>query len=117
VGGGNCKHRADGGHLHNRAESLVVVNPRALRETPEDPVSLVPIECSVGDELVCENPLVGDDVGGTGLGNKFPCPIAHQVPYSSIATCQFKSARAVRTKVRMVEGDVEEVVVTRVSRS
>jgi hypothetical protein len=49
-----------------------------MRETPENPASLVPIERSIGEELVCETPLACDDVGATGPGNKFSCPIAHQ---------------------------------------
>jgi hypothetical protein len=36
-------HRANGGRFHNRAESLTVVDPRALSEAPEDPMSLVAI--------------------------------------------------------------------------
>jgi hypothetical protein len=35
----------------------------ALSETPNDPASLVAIECPVGMKLVREDPFVGDDVG------------------------------------------------------
>jgi hypothetical protein len=80
AGGSNSKHRADGDLIHKRDESIVVVNPGALRETSEDPMNLIPIECSVGEELIRENPLAGDDVVATGPGNNFPCPIAHQGP-------------------------------------
>jgi hypothetical protein len=74
----NGEYRADGGQLHNWAASLI--NPRALRETPQDPTSLVLIECSIGELLMCEDPLVGDDVGATGPGKEFSCLIAHQGP-------------------------------------
>jgi hypothetical protein len=77
VGGSNGKHYVDGGRLNNRAESVIVVNLGVLCETPEDPASLVLIKCSVGEKLVHENPLASDNVGAIGLGNKFPCPIAH----------------------------------------
>jgi hypothetical protein len=70
----NSKHRADGGQFHNRAESLVVVDPRALSETPEDPTGFVAIKRPIDTKLVRENPLA---VGATGSGDKLPCPIAH----------------------------------------
>jgi hypothetical protein len=72
TGGSNGEHRADGGRLQNWAKSLVLVNPGALRETLEDPASLVMIKRPIGEELVHEDPLASDDVGGTGLGYKFP---------------------------------------------
>jgi hypothetical protein len=71
VGGSNSEHRADGGRHHNMTKSLIIVNPRALRETPEDPSSLVAIERPIGEELMCEDLLISDDVGATGSGNKF----------------------------------------------
>jgi hypothetical protein len=77
---GESKHRANGGWFHNRAESLVVVHPGALSESLKNPASLVAVESSIGEELVREDSLADDDVGATGPGNKFPCPIAHQGP-------------------------------------
>jgi hypothetical protein len=62
TGGSNGKHRVDGGRLHNRAESLIVVNPGVLRETLEDLASLVAIKHPIGEELVLEDPLDDDDV-------------------------------------------------------
>jgi hypothetical protein len=52
-----------GGRIHNRAESLVVVDSGALSETPKDPVSLVAIEGPISAEFVHEDPFAGDDVG------------------------------------------------------
>jgi hypothetical protein len=66
--------------FHNRAESLIVVQPGALSEAPKNPASLVAVESPIGEELVCEDPPAGDDVVATGPGNKFSCPIAHQGP-------------------------------------
>jgi hypothetical protein len=77
---GESKHRADGGRFYNRAESLVVVHPRALSEVLENLASLVAVESPIGEELVCEDPLTIYDVGAMGPGNKFSCPIAHQGP-------------------------------------
>jgi hypothetical protein len=37
TGDNSAEHRANGGRFHNRAESLVVVDFRALSETPNDP--------------------------------------------------------------------------------
>jgi hypothetical protein len=61
AGDNSSKHRADGGRFHNRAESLIVVDLRALSETPEDPVGFVAIERSISMKLVREDPLVSDD--------------------------------------------------------
>jgi hypothetical protein len=94
----NSEHHADGGRFHNRTESLIVFDPKALTETPEDLTSLVVIKGLVSVKLVREDPLVGDDVGGTRPGDKLPCPIAHQGSYSfSIATCQLGSANVACT--------------------
>jgi hypothetical protein len=56
------EHRTNSGRFHNRVEGLVVVDPRALSETPKDPMGLVAIKGPVSTELVRENPLVGDNV-------------------------------------------------------
>jgi hypothetical protein len=80
AGDSSSKHRANGGWFHNRAESLIVVNPRALSETPEDPTGFVAIKRPIGTKLVREDPLAGDDVGASGPGDKLPGPIAHQSP-------------------------------------
>jgi hypothetical protein len=74
------EYRADGDRFHNRAESLIVVHLGALSEASKNPASLVAVESPIREELVCEDPLAGDDVGATGPGNKFTCPIAHQGP-------------------------------------
>jgi hypothetical protein len=71
---------ADSGRFNNRAKSLVVVNARALCEPQEDPMSLVATESPIGEELVCEYSLKGDDVGATRLGNKLLGIVAHQIP-------------------------------------
>jgi hypothetical protein len=80
AGDSNSEHRANGGQFHNRAENLVVVDPGALSETPDDPASLVAINGPVDTKLVWETPLAGDDVGATGSRDKLPGPIAHQGP-------------------------------------
>jgi hypothetical protein len=80
MGDSSSEHRVNGGRFHNRTESLVVVDPGALSETPEDSASLVAIKGPVGTKLVHKNPLVSDDVGATGLGDKFSGLIAHQGP-------------------------------------
>jgi hypothetical protein len=72
------EHRARGRRFHNWAESLIVVDFRALSETPKDSASLVAIEGLVSAELVCEDPFASDDV--VDPWNKVPCPITHQGP-------------------------------------
>jgi hypothetical protein len=54
------------------------VDPGALSETPKDPTGLVEIKGPVSTELVCENPLAGDNVGALRSGNQLPGPIADQ---------------------------------------
>jgi hypothetical protein len=111
TGDSSSKHRADGGRFHNRAESLVVVDPRTLSETPEDPAGFVAIKRPIDTKLVHENPLVGNDIGATGPGDKLPGPIAHQSPVLVLhSVCQLGSASAARTKVGIgdgVDGDDE----------
>jgi hypothetical protein len=67
-------------NVHNRTESLIVVDSGALSEILKDLVSLVAIEGPVSTELVCEDPFASDDVGALRLWNKVPCPITHQGP-------------------------------------
>jgi hypothetical protein len=62
AGGSNGEHCADGGWFDNRAKSFIVVHTRALCKTLEDPTSLVAVESLIGERLVCEYPIAGDDV-------------------------------------------------------
>jgi hypothetical protein len=78
TGDSSGEHRANGGRFYNRAESLVVVDSRALTETLKDPTGLVAIKGPVSAELVREDPLACDNVGALRLGNKLPGPIVHQ---------------------------------------
>jgi hypothetical protein len=66
------------GRFHNRAKGLIVVDLEVLSETPKDPTGLVAIKGPVSTELVCENPLAGDNVGALRSGNQLPGPIADQ---------------------------------------
>jgi hypothetical protein len=78
TGDNSDEHRANSGRLHNRVEGLVVVDPGALSETPQDSTGLVAIKGPISTELVRENPLVGDNVGALRSGNQLPGPIADQ---------------------------------------
>jgi hypothetical protein len=98
--------------------SSYVVHPGALSETLKDPASLVAIKGPISVELVCEDPLAGDDVRALRSGNQLPGPIAHQGPYSSsIAARQLGSASAARAEVGIGGGVGEEVVVVWTRRS
>jgi hypothetical protein len=77
---GASEHHVDGGRFQNWIESLVVVHSGVLSKAPENPASLVAIKSPIREKLVCEDPLVSDDVGATGPRNKFSYPIAHQGP-------------------------------------
>jgi hypothetical protein len=80
TGDSSGEHSTNGDRFHNRAESLIVLDSGALSETPKDPTSLVAIKGTVSAKLVREDLLTDDDVRALRLGNKLPCPIAHQGP-------------------------------------
>jgi hypothetical protein len=89
TGDSSGEHHVNSGWFHNQAEGLIIVNPGALSETPNDPTGLVAIKSPVSTELVRENPLVGDNIGALRSGNQLPGPLLIKAPYSSsIAACQ-----------------------------
>lgn len=79
------EHDIDGGRLHDRAESLIKVNPRALSESLEDPTSLIAIKGAIRIEFVLENPFIGDDIGTRVTRDESPGRAWYS---SSIARCQ-----------------------------
>jgi hypothetical protein len=72
VGQGEGEYCADGGRLHNRAESPIEVDAGPLSETSKNPPSLVALESSISMKLVLEDPLAGDDVGAGRARNEVP---------------------------------------------
>jgi hypothetical protein len=62
TGDSSREHHANSGQFYNWAEGLVVVNSEALSETPKDPTGLVAIKDPISTELMCEDPLAGDNV-------------------------------------------------------
>jgi hypothetical protein len=78
MGDSSGEHRANSGRFYNRVEGLVVVDSRALSETPKDPTGLVVIKGPVSTELVREDSLTGDNVGALRSGNQLLGPIADQ---------------------------------------
>jgi hypothetical protein len=107
------EHYVDDSRFHNRVKSLVVVDPRVLSKTSKDPAFLVVIKGPIGVKLVREDPLVGDDVGATGHGDKFPHPLIIRALYSSsIATRQLgpASTTSIEDGIRdSVDEDVDAV--------
>jgi hypothetical protein len=69
TGDSSSEHHANSGRFYNRVEGLVVVDSGVLSETPKDPMGLVEIKGPVSTELVCEDPLAGDNVGALRSGN------------------------------------------------
>jgi hypothetical protein len=70
VGDGQGEHGADRGWLDHRVEGLIVVDVGLLGKAVKNPASLVPVQETIKNELVLENPLVGDDVGANGMRDK-----------------------------------------------
>jgi hypothetical protein len=54
MGDSSSKIRADGSRFHNRAENLIIVDPRALSETPDDPTGFVVIKRPISMKLLPE---------------------------------------------------------------
>jgi hypothetical protein len=76
TGDSSGEHRVNSEQFYNWAESLNVVDSRALSETPKDPTGLVAIKGPVSTELVHEDPLASDNVGALRSGNQLTGPIA-----------------------------------------
>jgi hypothetical protein len=72
------EHHVNSGQFYNRVESLIIVDSGVLSESPKDPTGLVMIKGPVSTELVCEDPLVSDNVGALRSRNQLPGPIANQ---------------------------------------
>ena len=70
--GSNAENDADGGRIDNWTECLIVVDVVLLRETPDNPASLVSSKQTINIILVLENPLASDDVGARWTRNQTP---------------------------------------------
>ena len=66
------ENRVNCGRLNDWAKCLGKVNTRALSEATKNPTCLVTLQRTVGEELVLENPLAGDNVGMSGARNQIP---------------------------------------------
>jgi hypothetical protein len=64
------EHGADRGQLDHRTKGLIVVDAGSLGEVVKDLESLVPLQRTVGFELVLENLFVGDNVGANRARDK-----------------------------------------------
>jgi hypothetical protein len=75
---GQCQgeDHPNSGWLDNWTKCLIIINPRALCETTEDPASLVAVKRAIRLELVTENPLASDEVDTRGAGHQCPGLIA-----------------------------------------
>jgi hypothetical protein len=64
--------------LHNGAECLITIDAGTLCELTKNLLSLVPLECPVGLELVSEDPLVYNNFGAVGAQNQVPSVVGHE---------------------------------------
>jgi hypothetical protein len=112
TGDSSSEHRANSDRFYNWAEGLIVVDSGALSETPKDPTGLVAIKGPIITELVCEDPLAGDNVGALRSGNQLPLLI--RASYSSSITArQWGSKSATRAEEGIGDGVGEEVAAMR----
>jgi hypothetical protein len=56
IGDSSGEHRENSGWFYNRAESLIVVDSRALSETPKDPMGLIAIKGPVSTQVTTLEP-------------------------------------------------------------
>jgi hypothetical protein len=93
--------------LHNRAESVIIIDAGAMCEPAKNPLGHVPLECPVSLELVLEYPLIGDNIGIVGAWNQFPSVVWYGGDVLFIVIHQWGSARAVWTDFRTRERERE----------
>jgi hypothetical protein len=74
VGDDQRDHGADRGQLDHWAEGLIVVDVGSLGEA----TSLVPVQGVIEIDLMLENPLADDDVGGNMTRDKIPSVVGDQ---------------------------------------
>jgi hypothetical protein len=72
------KHHVSDGRFYNRAKSFAIVDLRAFSEAPEKPTGLVIIEGLIREELMCEDPFLGDYVGAIRPRIEFPSIVSHK---------------------------------------
>lgn len=59
-------------------KDLVIIDAMLLRESVNNPMSLVTSKGSIGTELVLEDPFARHDVGVAGSRDETPCPVVDQ---------------------------------------
>jgi hypothetical protein len=64
--------------LHNRSESLIIIDAGTLHELTMNPMGLVPLECPIDLEFVLEDPIAGDNVGTMGSWNQVLSVVGHE---------------------------------------
>jgi hypothetical protein len=118
MGDSSSEHRANSVRFYKQAEGLIVVDSVAPSETSKDLTGLVAIKGPVNTELVCEDPLIGDNVGALMSGTNSQIPLLIRALYSSsIAARQWGSGSAARAEEGIREGVGEEVAAMRTRRS
>jgi hypothetical protein len=70
VGDDQGEHGVNRGRLNHWTEGLIIVDAKSLGEVVKNRMSLVPVQGTVGIELVLEIPLVGDDIGANRARDK-----------------------------------------------
>jgi hypothetical protein len=97
VGDGNAEDGLNHCQFDNQTEHFIIVDVGLLGVATGDPTSLVARQGAVRVELVLEDPLVEDEVGGAGRGMRFHILFTTRALYSScMAASQFGSSRAAR---------------------
>ena len=64
--------RAHCSRLHHWTEGLIIVHTRPLGETPENPASLVALQCTISPTLVRPDPLASDHIATRRTRHEVP---------------------------------------------
>jgi hypothetical protein len=73
--------------LHNGDKVFIIIDAGLLREPVKNPLSLVPLKCPIGLEIVLEDPLAGDNIGDTGEHCQVPSVVGHKSGVVFLHSC------------------------------
>ena len=96
--------RADRAHrsrLHHWTEGLIIVHTRPLSEPPENPASLVALQCAISPTLMRLDPLASHHIATRRMRHEVPCLVGKKslvLLFHRATPVRIRSAKASRTE-------------------